>query len=482
MNFENFLTQIPELQDLEDLFVFPGDKVLLAASTTDGSNTLTSVQRNADINDPDTTKNIGVKIVADGLLTNEDLALGGVAAFKIYDEFLKGKNLYDLRDYYTSEYDSTDGKDYLQNTKIDLEAITGWGDLIGAAKLAAQYAAAPISYEKAKLAEQIMENALYWGVGFSQQRTAFFSDDYVNKLISSFESLVEFTDLRDMSAVNFLWQLHWSLSGGRMAVCKRWNSVPEYYMQKSNKAKLHLKSSVDSVESSSDGKLKLTISNSDPQEFDIVINTADTDVALKMQKFSDPVLEDVLKSNTYTATLAIHVEIDSAITKALGEGAGLVTEPGFMDNLGGIMIQSFAEQRSYNGRDIIGLFAKTPCARDLVSKYSDENTLKQQAFKVLTADLMKLAQRIGDSNLIKFANHVQSGSIVSFKAWGKALPEFRTGYVGKVIKYRNEDPKIPYFYMGQALYGRSIVMVIPGVEQDFPKILNRIKKLKKAQS
>jgi protoporphyrinogen oxidase len=471
MNFEAFFDAIPELRKLErSHFVYPGDKVLLASATVHGARSLELVERNADINDPERTRRIGGDILRSSILTSDELAAGGLTGFKMYDQMLRGKRLDDLRDYYSSRSDNTDAESFLLRTSFELQKYTGWGDVFGAARLTAEYLSTPNSYRKATLASNILENAVYYGVGYRQRKSVSFPKPYIDKLIESFESLVEFSDLKDMSALNFLWQLNWSASGGKMMICRRWNSVPEYYMEQARKASLHLNSRVTSVEKLSSEQFKVSVENSEPMTFDMVINTAETDIALKMQNFKDSKLEDMLKSNTYTSTVAIHIEISRDASQFFSGGVGLVAEPGFLNKLGGVMIQSFSQAQNYGGKDVIGLFARTSFTKDLIQKYDDEELLAKEAHEAMAEELQQLAWSTRDNRFIEFAKLVADGSIVSSKVWKQALPEFRTGYMQKVMDYRNSEPEHQYYYMGQAVYGRSIVMVIPGVEHDFPKL------------
>ncbi len=82
---------------------------------------------------------------------------------------------------------------------------------------------------------------------------------------------------------------------------------------------------------------------------------------------------------------------------------------------------------------------------------------------------MPLAALVG---ALKAANQ---SNIVSFKSWSEALPYFGKGHMSAAVQYRNDMGENGYFYMGQAVYGRSIAMVLPGVKQDFPRLKNKVR-------
>ena len=71
---------------------------------------------------------------------------------------------------------------------------------------------------------------------------------------------------------------------------------------------------------------------------------------------------------------------------------------------------------------------------------------------------------------------LERGQILSTKAWMKALPHFGSGHMEHVAKYRSRLGESGHMYLGQALFGRSIAMVLPGVMQELNKIKAVIKK------
>jgi len=261
--------------------------------------------------------------------------------------------------------------------------------------------------------------------------------------------------------------------------------VPDFYRNKLKSSKLLLNTPVTLLSEMPDRSFVVSYSrqgSSTPikiqnKTFDFVFNTADTDQVLKMMNFKDLPLQKMCQANVYTATIAVHVEIDTTTKALLQEGTapGMCSEPGLLQKLGGVMFHSAAQNVALGGHDIVSLFARTEAARDILAKAGNQSIEKigSLALGVLLDDLDHMARsQTGSRSLSNLVAAIRRGSIINTQAWPKALPSFGPGYMATIANYKlgSFGRLNRHFYLGQALYGRSIAMVIPGVERDFSTI------------
>ena len=298
------------------------------------------------------------------------------------------------------------------------------------------------------------------------------------------EYLVDFTDLSNLSAIHFIWQLKWMYSSGRFIASVNWTRVPLFYMQQNPNAKLHLQSRVEKIQKTSDGKFEVTYktaTETKTEKFDVVINTADTGAASAMNDFDAPELKELLDFNTYTSTVGIYIDATKTAQQVFGSsyvGSALAASPELFDALGGMTFQTELYKENLGGHEIIGLFAKTDAAKQLLNQFNTEKwteaKLGEKTKELFLNDLRRLENQSGSQQVKKLRQAVELGAITLTVPWGNALPSFEPGYMKRVAEYRKVMGKDGYYYLGQALYGRSIVMVIAGVNRDIAKIKKSI--------
>jgi protoporphyrinogen oxidase len=333
----------------------------------------------------------------------------------------------------------------------------------------------------------MLENGLYYGellvgrkfVIIPKQYDAKYPQTYITKIVEPSEQFVEFSSLDKMSALNFMWQSKWSLNSGRIIVPRAIQKVPDYYRNQLKSTNIVLNAQVTSILQQKDNTFIVTTRQGTKYvnaTFDFVINSADTNAVLKMMNFKDDPLSKMCKANTYTATIALHIEVDTPASRLIPQGTapGLCTQSGLLQQLGGVMFHTYAQGVSLGGRDIISMFSRTASTQDILRKVGNQSDDKVGAYalNILLGDLRNVARRDNSGSLSDLVDAVSRGKIVSSKVWAQALPEFGTGYISAVANYKqNSFGKLNrHFYMGQAIYGRSIAMVIPGVERDWPTI------------
>jgi len=525
MNFQVFVEEIaPELKAIDNLFNKPNQAILLA-----GAGKLHYIPR-GNPSDPDEAYRIGQSMARSGLLSNEDLAFSGLALTKLDQQELRSLPFDNLVAYYhrNPSWDGMSASDFLfKNWRPALTDKTGFMGFMKAAQLYAEYTRLPRSLAKADKAADILENALFWGLSpdnrvfgvpfpFTPGRTTkvFFTRPYVHRMIESMESLVEFTDLNSMSALNFLWQLKWTTHGGDMLVARNWNKVPEFYLSQAPSTQVHLNHKVTSIKKNENGRFEISYVEPNPvsqndfeigtldtleqresqspkvfsNDFDIVVNTQPTGAA---QTVTDPSLvanslKILFDRNSYTSTIVVHVEVEAANLRELltPPAPALVAEPGYLSSLGGVTFLSTMSGQNLMGKEVVGLFMQSPAAKRLQDEAKSlgltESQLAIRALNIMVNDLEAMSEsKVKGSRslaaLVGALKAANQSNIVSFKSWSEALPYFGKGHMSAAVQYRNDMGENGYFYMGQAVYGRSIAMVLPGVKQDFPRLKNKVR-------
>lgn len=496
MNFAQFLTVAPELKAIENLFYIPKQHMtVIAPSVEDGEIKVFGVERAHNPGDTDRAHAIGEKMVNDGLLSLLDLSLSGLTGYFMKTQHLDNLAFDNLDALYNQhpEWDQVTAEDFLNRLSFPIEAQIAWGDVWAANQLWQEYLATPIGDEKARLAAKILENGLYYGllslngrtVTVESQRSAYFTRNYIRNVVQSMESLVEFTDLKSMSALNFIWQLKWVTSGGPFIVARSWNRIPDFYLKKNKSAIVHLNSAVQTIGKNADGRFALTIKTGqtiNSEIFDVVINTADTDLALSMTKFEAPELKDLLAFNSYTSTIALHLELEQPAAQIFASraGAALVAAPGILQRLGGMTFHTQLLGENLKGREIAGLFAQSNAAARLIQlakqKGWSDAQLGQEMKKQFVEDLRNLQSNSYSQDIVTLRENIERGKILSTAVWDKALPHFAVGHMQKVANYRKVMGQDNYFYLGQALYGRSVIMVIAGLDRNIDLIRKAFKR------
>jgi protoporphyrinogen oxidase len=288
------------------------------------------------------------------------------------------------------------------------------------------------------------------------------------------------------------------MDGGKIVVAKDgWNRLPEKLLRDLPKENLHLNSTVETIADAPGGGQTLSIVGKDGKSkavhADIVFNSADTNVALKMKK-SSPELEAMLKANSYTSTIAVHLVTDTPSQDIFGARTpALTAESGLLQKVGGITFQTGLRGENLGGYEIPGIFLQTEPAKELIQRsvaesWTDER-MKKEVMALILPDLKSLSAKDDSGAIQKLVGSLEKGEIVSVKAWDQALPEFQKNYLGLIKKYedsltkewqefvsgRSKNPP-SYFYIGQARFGRTIANTITQTSHEVEKFAGMVKR------
>ena len=508
MNFREFLNVFPEelKNEIRDQFAPTVQNISVVSNSTNGEIRVHTLPRITDPNNVDEIAHKSGQVEATGILNKSELALGAVASANIQERFLNQVPFDDLVSYLNTRgferIDQISAYDFLSQLSFRLQPTVTATNPLSWWKIAPKvfsYAAGS-EEDKIRLGKEALVNLLY-----SQgHRQAQFSTSYIARMIESLEKIVEFSDLKSMSALNFLWQMKWVVEGGPIiSPTNGWDRVAEVLLKTTPSQNIHLQHQVQSIIDNADGSHTLVIQKPDGsilrETVDIVINTADTDTALKMSEQISPQLKRMLEANRYSSTIAVHIETDLPIGRILGGATpALSAESGLLQKIGGMTFQTGMTGQPSHGKEVIGIFLQTEAAQEIFQKAQalqwTQDQIQEEARQIILTDLKTLSSKIERTNpaartrnsIGQIAQSIENGRIVSVVSWKKALPLFQTGYVQLVQAYRNEllrgmnstlqqrTPPPTNIYSGQAVEGRSIAMVIPGMKRLIAQLAHTI--------
>ncbi len=479
MNFEKFMDILPAPVSLKlkNSFIETAQNISVVSGSKDGKIRVHTLPRIGDSNNFDEVEKKAKEVDALGIVPTSDLGLGAIASARLREDFLKKVSFNDLIDYLKSNkienIDKISAYDFLVGLAYPLRptvTVTNPFSWISAPAKVWKFSSGS-DQEKMALGQEALVNLLY-AQGY---REAKYSETFVKRLIESMEKIVEFSDLKSMSALNFLWQLKWVVEGGSIiSPNKGWDRVAEAFLSFLPEKQILLDHRVLSISDNPDGSHSLVVQRSNGTAdlnltADIVINTADTDVALNMYQKPSRALRAMLEANEYSSTIAVHIETDMPVAQLLGtKTPALSAETGLFKKIGGLTFQTGLTGEPRSGKkEIVGAFLQSEVASSLIAvakqKGWSESRLQAETLKIVVQDL----RTIDNTQMSRIADSIENGHVVSLVSWEKALPFFRPGYFELVAKYRQELSEKPEsnLYGGQAVDGRSIAMVIPGMKR-----------------
>lgn len=404
------------------------------------------------------------------------LAKAGLVGHKIRTQMLgRFQSFYNLRDYLRQQsfgnLDNMTAEDFIRSKLVfDLQRH---GFMYSDCN-ALNYAYKPKTVDMQAIC---LENFLH----YDGHRSASYSQDYIKKMIESFEKIVEFTDLKSMSALNFMWQMKWMVEGGPIVTAPRgWDVLPIKLLSQIPSKNISLKSPVTKIDNlGSQVSVSVGDSSTPAGNFDFVFNTVDTDQIKKIQK--QPVhstLEKLIGINSYTSTVALHVKTKRRVGSYLPNRQNtpaLAAESGLLKAIGGItFLSGFLNISGGVGdeekEDVFGVFIQSEVARDLIAE-AEKNKLDMtnpkgvfaaQVKKLAVEDLRQVPNSSNTFGLRGITEALEQGEIVSITAWKKALPVFPVYQVQAIEDYmahvERDFPRVVNF--GQYIAGRTVANTI----------------------
>lgn len=523
MNFEQFFqleSEYPELRKLGLMKMLQPSvqNISVLATDTDGEMRIIPLPRVEDADDQSELSEKSKQVAATKILPKEELILGALAIKSIRDTHLGGLSFFDIESYIENpslrELDAISARVFLDNYRHPLRATFREEDLFspravfGAWAKVFEYATTGSGKRKGELAEEALEN---WIVSRGYN-SAYFTQGYIDKMISSFESIVEFTDLESMSALNFLWQLKWILEGGKIVVASNgWDRLSEKFHEELTKKspikgkhhfQFHMNQEVLNIAASPSGRLQIfarsTISETpstttkDSKEFDFVFNTSDLDDTQRQSQSlwrseDTPLTEsfkDMVQSNAYSSTIVMKWITHLPIQTLLGQiTPALAPSPGIFQSIGGITFDSGLKNQNLGDREIVSVFLNAKIATQLLNAAKAQNWNQEQLTQQATTVVMEDLERAGAAlSLLKdLKSSLETGQLIGLKPYPKALPLFGPGHLTNVSNYLDEvrtswkhfstpetqtaqvlHPTSRLIAMGQSLFGRSVVTSVAG--------------------
>jgi protoporphyrinogen oxidase len=440
-----------------------------------------------------------IKMYKNGLVGSFDAIEASLTSNLIYEALLKGEkigNIVDLKEAVTrrarrynadhgayifrEDFDSLTAMDFVKTIQVPLNPTVTRLDLFNPFKwkgILGQYANAILALESGNQAALIGSATDFWTnvlVVLKGRSTVGYPQTWIDRVITPTETIVEFTDLNTMSAMNFLWQNLWVQEGGKLITSTAtFSEIPKKLLQNlEQEKKVKFNQTVVGSRDLDNGGIELDVIDSTGGsqqhvtiQVDRVFTTSDPKETLKIfhgTKALSPAAQQMLSTADYTSTIGLFLHTKGANSQDFFgyPSAALSMQAGLVNNVGGITFRSGFYGDDLSGDDIVSCWIPSEATLALLESQKQngwsEETLLAEAKKLILRDIGYLASR-NPAEFGKLNAALIGADVLGIKVWPAAVPKFQPGYATAVAAYRksiSEDhPNV--IFGGQATSERT---------------------------